>query len=73
MYSPNINYNDASPECLTEIEDNKGTAERAAFYHDMDVIAGILQCFQEENIPVLWRPFHESYAPGSGGERRVRK
>ena len=23
-YSPNINYADASPECLTEIEENKG-------------------------------------------------
>lgn len=114
-YSPNINYADASPECLTEIEENKGTAEmalkwaieqrkngnggiltftfhwfsplggrdksfytehtdfdaakilqegtpeRAAFYHDMDVIAGILQQFQQEHIPILWRPFHESY------------
>ena len=28
-YSPNINYADASPECLTEIEENKGTAEMA--------------------------------------------
>lgn len=114
-YSPNINYADASPECLTEIEENKGTAEmalkwaieqrkngnggiltftfhwfsplggrdksfytentdfdaakilqegtpeRAAFYHDMDAIAGILQQFQQEHIPILWRPFHESY------------
>ena len=127
-YSPNINYADASPECLTEVEENKGTAEtalqwaranrpdkvndtgtenstdyttggiltfsfhwfsplggrdksfytehtdfdaakilqegtpeRAAFYHDMDVIAGILQQFQQEHIPILWRPFHESY------------
>lgn len=115
VYSPNINYADASPECLTEIEENKGTAEmalkwaieqrkngnggiltftfhwfsplggrdksfytehtdfdaakilqegtpeRAAFYHDMDAIAGILQQFQQEHIPILWRPFHESY------------
>ena len=114
-YSPNINYADASPECLTEIEENKGTAEmalkwaieqrkngnggiltftfhwfsplggsdksfytehtdfdatkvlqegtpeRAAFYADMDVIADILRRFQDENIPILWRPFHESY------------
>ena len=114
-YSPNINYADASPECLKEVEENKGTAEmalqwakeqrktgnegvltfsfhwfsplggrdksfytehtdfdarkvlqegtaeRAAFYHDMDVIAGILQQFQQEQIPILWRPFHESY------------
>lgn len=111
-YSPNINYEDASPECLKEVEENKGTVEtalqwarenrpagiltfsfhwfspisgrdksfyaehtdfdaakvlqegtpeRTAFYHDMDVIAEILQRFQEENIPILWRPFHESY------------
>ena len=121
-YSPNINYADASSECLKEVEENKGTVEtalqwaranrphsengagyvdggiltftfhwfspiggrdksfytehtdfdaakilqegtpeRAAFYHDMDVIAGILQKFQQEHIPILWRPFHESY------------
>lgn len=111
-YSPNINYEDASPECLKEVEENKGTVEtalqwartnrsagiltfsfhwfspiggrdksfyaehtdfdatkvlqegtpeRTAFYADMDVIADILQRFQDENIPVLWRPFHESY------------
>ena len=121
-YSPNINYADASPECLTEVEENKGTVEtalqwaranrphsengtgyadggiltfsfhwfsplggrdksfytehtdfdatkvlqegtteRAAFYADMDVIADILRRFQDENIPILWRPFHESY------------
>ncbi len=39
----------------------KGTPERAAFYHDMDVIAEILQQFRKEQIPILWRPFHESY------------
>ena len=111
-YSPNINYADDSPECLKEVEENKGTAEtarqwaranrsagiltfsfhwfsplggrdksfytehtdfdatkvlqegtpeRAAFYADMDVIADILRRFQDENIPILWRPFHESY------------
>lgn len=111
-YSPNINYEDASPECLKEVEENKGTVEtalqwaranrpdgiltfsfhwfspiggrdksfyaehtdfdatkvlqegtpeRAAFYRDMDVIADILQRFQDENSPILWRPFHESY------------
>ena len=127
-YSPNINYADASPECLKEVEENKGTVEtalqwaranrpdkvndtgtenstdyatggiltfsfhwfsplggrdksfytehtdfdatkvlqegtpeRAAFYADMDVIADILRRFQDENIPILWRPFHESY------------
>lgn len=37
-----------------------GTAEREAFYHDMDVMAGCLKPFLDEDIPVLWRPFHES-------------
>lgn len=38
----------------------EGTSERKAFYHDMDVIAGYLQPFMEADIPILWRPFHES-------------
>ncbi|MGN0131507.1 MAG: glycosyl hydrolase [Lachnospiraceae bacterium] len=108
-YSPNINYEDASEACLTEVEENKGTMktalkwaketngivamcfhwfspiggrdkafyaehtdfdarkvleegteERKAFYSDMDVIAEELKKFQEENIPILFRPFHEA-------------
>lgn len=108
-YSPNINYNDASEECLIEIEENKntldtaiawakendgivtlsyhwysplggrdksfyakntdfdaekilksGTKEREAFYSDMADLCQNLKRFQDENIPVLWRPFHES-------------
>ena len=38
----------------------EGTPERAAFYHDMDVMAGYLQPFMADDIAVLWRPFHES-------------
>ena len=38
----------------------EGTPERAAFYHDLDVIAEELRRFREAKIPVLWRPFHES-------------
>lgn len=38
----------------------EGTPEREAFYRDMDVIAGLLKPFLEEDIPILWRPFHES-------------
>ncbi len=34
--------------------------ERKAFYHDMDIIAEELKRFQAADIPVLWRPFHES-------------
>lgn len=108
-YSPNINYNDASEACLTEVYENRGTVdtaldwarkgtgivtlsfhwfsplggcdksfyaehtdfdaarvledntvERKAFFRDMDVIADELKRFQKEQIPVLWRPFHES-------------
>lgn len=108
-YSPNINYNDATEECLTEVYENKntmetalnwakesggivtlsfhwfspigghdksfyakntdfdatkilvdGTSERDAFYHDMDIIAQELKKFYDTDIPVLWRPFHES-------------
>lgn len=108
-YSPNINFQDATEECTTEIYENQGTvetaiewakhtdgivtccfhwfsplggrdksfyaqntdfdasrvliegtSERTAFFHDMDVIAGQLELFQKEDIPVLWRPFHES-------------
>ncbi len=108
-YSPNINYDDASEPCLTEVYENRdtlkvamdwakktdgivtftfhwfspiggrdksfyaehtdfdaskilaeGSEERKAFYHDMDVIAEELRKFKDENIPILWRPFHES-------------
>lgn len=108
-YSPNINYQDASAECLKEVEENKntlqtafdwaqhsngiltfsfhwfspiggrdksfyakntdfdarkileeGSKERAAFFSDMDKIASLLKPFKEADIPVLWRPFHES-------------
>lgn len=38
----------------------EGTKEREAFYHDMDVIADLLKPFMDEDIPILWRPFHES-------------
>lgn len=119
-YSPNINYDDASEPCLTEVYENRGTLdtayqwaianraasgewssetdgivtfsfhwfspiggkdkafyaehtdfdagkileegtpERAAFFHDMDEMAKELKRFCEADIPVLWRPFHES-------------
>lgn len=108
-YSPNINYSDASEECLNEVRDNRGTPEtalalckseaiipvfcfhwfsplfgrdkafytenttfdatkileegtpeRAAFYSDLDVIAELLSKFEKEDIPILWRPFHEA-------------
>lgn len=108
-YSPNINYEDADEDCLTEVYEDRGTVEtalewakntngivtltfhwfspiggrdksfysentdfdaekilkentpeREAFYRDMDVIAEELRKFQEADVPVLWRPFHEA-------------
>lgn len=38
-----------------------GSPENKAFYNDMDSIAKVLEEFRLEKIPVLWRPFHESY------------
>lgn len=53
FYSCNTDFD---PEKILE----EGTPEREAFYRDMDVIAGHLMPFLKEDIPVLWRPFHES-------------
>ena len=38
----------------------EGTPERAAFYRDMDVIAGLLKPFCDKDVPIIWRPFHEA-------------
>ncbi|MCQ2242504.1 glycosyl hydrolase [Treponema sp.] len=38
-----------------------GSPENRAFYSDMDHISEILEKFKQEKIPILWRPFHESY------------
>ena len=38
----------------------EGTAERKAFFHDLDVMAELLQGFMDKRIPILWRPFHEA-------------
>lgn len=58
----------------------ENTPERKAFFHDMSVIAELLKKFQEADIPVLWRPFHESYgdwfwwgAKGAGTARELYK
>ena len=39
-YSPNINYADASPECLQEVEENKGTVETALQWAKQPTDAG---------------------------------
>lgn len=38
----------------------ENTPEREAFFRDMDEIAEQLKRFRDADIPVLWRPFHES-------------
>lgn len=38
----------------------EGTKERTAFYSDLDVIAKELRIFENEHIPIIWRPFHEA-------------
>ncbi len=38
----------------------EGTGEHRAMIRDLDLMAVHLRRFQQENIPVLWRPFHES-------------
>ena len=53
FYAKNTNFD--ADRVLIE-----NTPERKAFFHDMDVIAKQLKRFQSADIPVLWRPFHES-------------
>ena len=36
-----------------------GTAEYEALIRDMDHMAGLLKPFADQEIPILWRPFHE--------------
>lgn len=50
-----------------------GTPERTAFYRDPDVMAEHLKPFLLEDIPIWWRPFHESAGIGSGGVKKVRR
>ena len=37
-----------------------GSGAEKKFYSDLDVIAVELKKFQDEHIPILWRPFHEA-------------
>ncbi len=53
FYSRNTDFDAA--KVLVE-----GTPERAAFYHDMDMMAELLRGFADKHIPILWRPFHEA-------------
>lgn len=53
FYSENTDFD---AECAL-IE---GTLEHIAMCNDLDHMASLLQTFCEKNIPILWRPFHES-------------
>lgn len=53
FYAENTDFDPAK----VLIEDSP---ERKAFYHDMEVMAKLLKKVQDADIPVLWRPFHES-------------
>lgn len=53
FYSKNTDFD--AEKVLSE-----GTEERKAFFNDMGIMAEILREFQNRNIPVLWRPFHEA-------------
>lgn len=53
FYAENTDFDPAK----VLIEDSP---ERKAFYHDIDVMAEHLKKVQDADIPVLWRPFHES-------------
>ena len=53
FYSKNTDFD--AEKVLSE-----GTEERKAFFNDMSIMAEILREFQNRNIPVLWRPFHEA-------------
>ena len=63
-YSPIGGVDKAFYARNTEFDASKvleeGTEERKAFYHDMDVMAELLQGFADRHIPILWRPFHEA-------------
>ena len=63
-YSPIGGVDKAFYSKNTEFDAGKvfeeGSAERAAFYHDMDAMAELLQGFRDKHIPILWRPFHEA-------------
>lgn len=36
-----------------------GTKEHQALLSDLDVMAGLLRPFCDQEVPILWRPFHE--------------
>lgn len=63
-FSPLGGYDKSFYSEKTEFDPEKvlteNTEERQAFFHDLDVMAECLMPFLKDDIPVLWRPFHES-------------
>ncbi len=53
FFTANTDFN--PNDALTE-----GSRAHTAMLRDLDLIAVQLRRFQQENIPILWRPFHES-------------
>lgn len=53
FYSKNTDFN--PEQALID-----GTPENIALLSDMDFMAEKLKDFRDKNIPILWRPFHES-------------
>lgn len=53
FYTENTNF-DGEKAIIT------GTSENKALLSDMDYMARLLKPFAEKNIPIIWRPFHES-------------
>ena len=63
-FSPLYGHDKSFFSCNTQFDAEKatikGTDEYNALISDMDYMAEILKEFCDKNIPILWRPFHES-------------
>ena len=53
-------YTEATTFDVAAAMANTNSAEHTLLLRDMDVIAAQLNIFSSNNIPVLWRPLHES-------------
>ena len=60
LYGHDKSFFSCSTQFDAEIATIKGTDEYNALISDMDYMAEILKEFCDKNIPILWRPFHES-------------
>ena len=55
-----FNLNKAFVDSTTCASFNTNSAEYKAILADIDIVAGYLKGLADKNIPVLWRPMHES-------------